>query len=74
MAANIFLSRAKEQSVHFVENYEILHYFTPFLSADKLRKILQFIYSVYTKNNARFVVPVAEYTVRLSWPNLYAGV
>ena len=62
MAANIFLSRAKEQSVHFVENYEILHYFTPFLSADKLRKILQFIYSVYTKNNARFVVPVAEYT------------
>ena len=64
MAANIFLSRAKEQSVHFVENYEILHYFTPFLSADKLRKILQFIYSVYTKNNARFVPR----------PNLYAGV
>ena len=39
-----------------------MKYFTPFWSADILRKILQFIYSVYTKNNARFVVPVAEYT------------
>ena len=26
MAANIFLSRAKEQKVHFAENYEILDF------------------------------------------------